>query len=229
MTIRALQSVGVLALLGAGCTLWLCVREASCPAGAELGLASADGVVAAFEAGGGGSPAAAKEVPPLVAAARAFALILDPPAPVVKGTPSGRTAPPAAHAPAIRPAVASPRFRVIGTSCPEIHPERAMALIVEPGTEAARWVREGEQVGHVTIHEIKPGTVVYRSGDELSEMAVVRDTQPPAPAGTGLRADPDSPRAAAADVPTVGPSRPVRRPAGARGRTVGSARSAALN
>ncbi len=49
-----------------------------------------------------------------------------------------------------------------------------MALIVEtaamPGGE--RWVKEGTQIGHFVIHEIRKGMIVYRDGEQLREMAV---------------------------------------------------------
>ena len=64
-----------------------------------------------------------------------------------------------------------------------------MALISElsspEGTE--RWVKEGTQVGHFVIHEIRRGMIVYRDGEQLREMVVehgasvssiVRDARP---------------------------------------------------
>lgn len=49
-----------------------------------------------------------------------------------------------------------------------------MALISEPGLGGGleRWVKEGDQVGHFVIHEIRRGVVVARSGDRLQEMTV---------------------------------------------------------
>jgi hypothetical protein len=56
-----------------------------------------------------------------------------------------------------------------------------MALIAELGSGAGseRWVKEGAQVGHFVIHEIRRGAVVYRDGDNLREMAVERGASPP--------------------------------------------------
>jgi hypothetical protein len=56
-----------------------------------------------------------------------------------------------------------------------------LALIAElgsgPGSE--RWVKEGTQVGHFVIHEIRRGAIVYRDGDNLREMAVEHDASLP--------------------------------------------------
>jgi len=64
-----------------------------------------------------------------------------------------------------------------------------MALISEVGSldGSERWVKEGSQVGHFVIHEIRQGAIVYRDGDQLREMVVdiaagsrslVRDIRP---------------------------------------------------
>lgn len=51
-----------------------------------------------------------------------------------------------------------------------------MALVAEPGGSEAdgRWVKEGNQLGHFVVHEIRKGTVVFRSGDDLRELAFCR-------------------------------------------------------
>jgi len=52
-----------------------------------------------------------------------------------------------------------------------------MALLSEPGnTDGGRWVKEGAQIGHFTVHEIKQGVVVLRDGDDVRELAVERTT-----------------------------------------------------
>jgi hypothetical protein len=64
-----------------------------------------------------------------------------------------------------------------------------MALISEIGSAEGeeRWVKEGAQLGHFVIHEIRKGMIVYRDGEQLREMAVehgasvpsiVRDARP---------------------------------------------------
>jgi len=84
-------------------------------------------------------------------------------------------------APAIRPAAPSVRFRLCATSYYRSQPGRSMALIAELGSGAGneRWVKEGAQVGHFFIHEIRRGVIVYRDGDNLREMTVERGASPP--------------------------------------------------
>ena len=112
------------------------------------------------------------DVSPLVAQAEVFARVLDPPKPAEnKPKLAVQTM---SLPPAIRPSVPSARFRLHGTSCYSSQPGRSMALISEIGSEegSERWVKEGSQVGHFIIHEIRQDGIVYRDGDQLREMAV---------------------------------------------------------
>ncbi len=60
-----------------------------------------------------------------------------------------------------------------------------MALILEQGNSgAARWVKRGTQVGHFVIQEIRPGSVMYREGEQVREMAIERQAT-----GTMVTAD----------------------------------------
>ena len=56
-----------------------------------------------------------------------------------------------------------------------------MALISEAGSPEGeeRWVKEGAQLGHFVIHEIRKGMIVHRDGDQLREMAVEHGASPP--------------------------------------------------
>ncbi len=49
-----------------------------------------------------------------------------------------------------------------------------MVLISELGSPEGeqQWVKEGIQLGHFVIHEIRKGMIVYRDGEQLREMAV---------------------------------------------------------
>ncbi len=51
-----------------------------------------------------------------------------------------------------------------------------MALIAEAGSAegSERWVKEGSQLGHFVIEEIRRGSIIYRDGDQVREMAVER-------------------------------------------------------
>ena len=115
-----------------------------------------------------------EEVSPLIAAAQEFALYLAPP----KGVESSPTPALASRSvptmPPIRPAAPSAKFTLRGTSVYPNQPGRSMALISEVGSLDGneRWVKEGTQVGHLVIHEIRQGAIIYRDGDQLREMTV---------------------------------------------------------
>jgi hypothetical protein len=130
-----------------------------------------------------------RETPPLVRAAQTLSLYLSPPKGPEKPTAPAPVASSGPSTPTIRPAAPSVRFRLCATGYYPSQPERSMALIAEfgsgPGSE--RWVKEGTQVGHFVIHEIRRGAIIYRDGDNLREMAVehgaslpsvVRDLRP---------------------------------------------------
>ena len=53
-----------------------------------------------------------------------------------------------------------------------------MALIWERGANGGtrRWVREGTQLGPFTVHEIRPGAILCRDGDRISEILLERQT-----------------------------------------------------
>ena len=40
--------------------------------------------------------------------------------------------------------------------------------------DEARWVKEGAQMGHFVVHEIRKGLVVLRNGEQRRELAVER-------------------------------------------------------
>ena len=116
---------------------------------------------------------------PLVTAAQQFTACLDPPSlPAEKRTP-GTIAKPVLRgrkAPAVRPSGLSLKFVLHGTSCYPEQPGRSMALVSESGGSEAdgRWVKEGDQLGHFVVHEIRRSIVVCRDGDRLCEISVER-------------------------------------------------------
>jgi hypothetical protein len=116
------------------------------------------------------------QISPLVEQANAFALYLNPPAPVVVKEAPRPPRPPkdpekAPPPPPPRPPRTTPKFKVVLTSFYEARPEMSLALIDEVG-EGRHWVREGTQVGHVTVERIKDGVVTARGGQEIFELAV---------------------------------------------------------
>jgi hypothetical protein len=63
-----------------------------------------------------------------------------------------------------KPPRASAHFKLIGTSVHETRPEESVAFINEPGS-GLRWVKPGDELGHVTIEQIKDGLIVYRDSE----------------------------------------------------------------
>ena len=51
-----------------------------------------------------------------------------------------------------------------------------MALVSEPGS-GERWVKQGTHLGQFVVEKVERGTMVYRDGDRLLEMAL--DTKVP--------------------------------------------------
>ncbi len=232
--IRLIRSAGLLALTAACAVAWLCARQWRDAGVSDPPVLLAAGVVDAFVQRG--AAPAEKRASPLIAQAQTLAGYLNPPAPPKPTEPPRPKKKEAKRAPvpAVRPVQATPKFTVRATSYNENRPEKSIALIAEPGEQSARWVREGERIGHCAIHEIRPGSVVYLAGQALHEMAVQRDPAPTAVASDrpGTGPGPSSrPRAtaAAADPPARQPTGPSRRPSRGNRRTVGSARTTALD
>jgi hypothetical protein len=105
---------------------------------------------------------------PLVKAAEAFALFLNPPPkPQTVTAPSGPAAMP-------RPQTVTAKFDLIGTSFYALRPDLSLALIDEPG-KGFRWLRQSDTVGHLVIEQIKDGTVTVRDGQRTFDMTAKRD------------------------------------------------------
>jgi hypothetical protein len=111
------------------------------------------------------------QVSPLVKQAKAFALYLDPPAPIRK--PDEGAAKVAEKPSTIRQPSITPKFKLVATSCYALRPEMSLALIDEPG-EGLHWVRQSAKVGHLIIEQIKDGLVVVRSGEKNYEVTAER-------------------------------------------------------
>lgn len=136
------------------------------------------GIIQRFEETRGQRDNPAEKSSPLVVQARAFASYLNAPPPSKEKEVVAVEQKPAQNTPKIpvKP-VPSAKFKVLGTSYYSNQPGRSMALIWEPGFEEGyeRWVKEGSQLGHFVIHNIKSGAIVYRDNQEqLHEMAIER-------------------------------------------------------
>jgi hypothetical protein len=159
-----------------------------------------------------------------MAAAQGFALYLSPPSPAAQEKPAVREVA-RAVVPVARPAAASPKFKVRSTVCTGPS-QRSMALIWAPGaSDTGRWIKEGEPIGHFVIHEVRAGSVVYRDGEKLCEMAIEREpASPTAVAHEGRSATSGVQAAVGAAGPAQATGRP-KRPTGGSRFTVGSTRS----
>lgn len=105
-------------------------------------------------------------VPPLVTQAETFVQYLNPPP---KPEPTMPEAPkPAFASPQPRSPVTA-KFSLVGTSVHTTRPELSLAFINEPG-KGLRWVRQGGQVEHLTIKEVKDGLVVVQDGQRTFQV-----------------------------------------------------------
>ena len=125
----------------------------------------------------------------MILEAEAFALLLNPPRNPEKPPALALTGNPTPPMPPIRPGGPSVSFKLRATSYYPNQPARSIALISEVGSAegSERWVKEGSALGHFVIQEIRRGSIVYRDGDQVREMAVeggsslpsiVRDIRP---------------------------------------------------
>jgi hypothetical protein len=227
--IRLLYALSGLAILLAGGIVTLCVRQWShCDPAGDPSLQRPSAVELFLERARKTPPEEKERVAPLLAEANTFAVHLDPPVPAKVQPAVQETPKPAPAAPVVRPATASPKFKVCGTSCCDDQPQRSMALILEPGSSAARWIKRGAQVGHLVIQEIRPGSVVYLDGEQVREMAIEREiAATPVVADNGSSTHAGPPTAAQAQTARVSAS--TKRPTRGKSLTVGSARTAALD
>jgi hypothetical protein len=186
--VRWLYILGICMLLAAGGVLgpWWSGRGRVDREVAEF--LNRPGAIERFSARGGESTVRSIEDSPLVVQAKSLSSCLDPPKRPEKPTLAASAVSSMPIAPPVRPVAPSVRFRLCGTSYYPNEPKRSMALISELGLPEGeqQWVKEGTQVGHFVIHEIRKGMIVYRDGDQLREMAVehgasmpsiVRDTR----------------------------------------------------
>jgi hypothetical protein len=131
------------------------------------------GIVEEFKkAGGQKTSKSDDQISPLVKQAKGFALYLNPPPkPQAKSKPTKKS-----YKPIAAPKPAGPvttKFKLIGTSFYESHPELSFALIDEPG-KGFQWLRQSSSVGHLVIEEIKDGLVVIRDGQRTYDLIAER-------------------------------------------------------
>ncbi len=138
--------------------------------GAEQFLSAPSATEEFNKAKGEKSAESESQVSPLVKAAGAFGLYLNPPKP--KAPPRRRPSERDGSA-ARPPAPVAAKFSLIGTSYYALRPELSLALIEEPG-KGFHWVRQSSEVGHLIIEQIRDGLVVVRDGRRTFELEVER-------------------------------------------------------
>ncbi len=169
--VRALRTLGILAMISAGVVFVLCGARLSQGA-PEIGRNLSLPILEKFsQAGDLGEKSSQETLSPLVKQAEGFALYLNPPQP-----PKPRKAPVPKHSLkqttlAVRAGELKPKFTLVATSYYRSRPEESMALVSEPGKEP-RWVKQGACLSHFVVEEVERGMIVYRDGDRLVEMAI---------------------------------------------------------
>ncbi|HUT28480.1 MAG TPA: hypothetical protein VMX13_01715 [Sedimentisphaerales bacterium] len=111
---------------------------------------------------------------PLVAQAKGFAEYLNPAKPPpsrVAVTPGNSGDPNRPPPPPPPPPPPGGKFTVVATSVYESHPDMSLVLINEPG-KGSHWVRQGAEVMHLTIEQVKEGVIVVQGGGKTYELAV---------------------------------------------------------
>jgi hypothetical protein len=176
LMVRLLYALGTSAIVAACGISGLCVWQCSSGRSQRADVNLASSVLGAFreKASHSNGRGFEEKTPPLVKQAEAFASCLVPAQPAKKAEVPVTGQATTMATPPIRPVIASVKFKLVGTSYYPNQPKRSMALISEPdsGVGSERWVKEGAQVEHFVIHEIRHGLIIYRDGDNLREMAV---------------------------------------------------------
>jgi len=106
------------------------------------------------------------DIHPLVTEAKAFALRINPPPPPPPPAPKTPVSKPAANPQLTRKPVAPPpppppppaSFQVLATVRYETEPSRSLALLKSGNSFS--WFRQGEKAGHLTIDEVRDGSIV---------------------------------------------------------------------
>lgn len=110
------------------------------------------------------------QVSPLVKFAKEFALRINPPPPPKpkppKAAPKSRVARKEKPAPPKPKAPVTAKFKLLATCRYEQQPARSIALLDMPA-KGIKWYRQGDKIGHLTIQEVKDGSIICSGGQEL--------------------------------------------------------------
>ena len=114
------------------------------------------------------------QISPLVKQARAFARIINPPAPP-KPKPAKSAPKKTAKLKPARPkpkVAVKAKFKLLATCRYEKDPAKSMALLDMPA-KGLKWFRQGEEVNHLIIEQITDGGIIlYKSGKENSKISM---------------------------------------------------------
>ncbi|OHB66250.1 MAG: hypothetical protein A2Y76_00560 [Planctomycetes bacterium RBG_13_60_9] len=170
-----IRGIGILALVAAGLVFARCIAD-GLHDDYGTGPALAPTAVEQLIQTGSNKNDGSSPLPPLVQQAQAFALYLNPPAPVANPVAQSPVKQHVAVASAaeVMPTSPSPKFELHGISYYRAKPDQSIALVLEPGG-MRRWVRPGDQLGHFTIERIDGDSVVCRAGTQTHVMALAPD------------------------------------------------------
>jgi hypothetical protein len=131
---------------------------------------NAAGAIEQFRTGVKTTDETTDKVSPLLKHARAFGLRINPPPPPKPKKPKAPSKPQVAKKTTPdRPkpkAPVSAKFKLLATCRYEQQPARSLALLDMP-VKGIKWYRQGDDVGHLKIQEVKDGSVVCSDGQEL--------------------------------------------------------------
>ncbi len=174
-TIRVLQGVSVIALVTASAVLALCLGRPS-----QREIRTGDAPLTMAERFRqvlvpSGRQSSRDEDSALVKAAKGFALAINPPVPAQPSRdhpiPEKGTQNIARAVLSLAPEKSPAKFELRGISYHRSHPDQSMALIWEPGA-GSRWVRQGEQIGHVVIERIDAAAIQCKEGERAVAMGL---------------------------------------------------------
>ncbi len=119
-----------------------------------------------------------EKVSPLITQAEAFALKLNPPPPKVAKKPPAQkktiTTAKQSAIPTPKVEQINTRFKLVGTCKYEQNPEKSLALL-DLTAKGQKWYRQGDEVGHLTIHKIDDESItLYKGGTFNSEVSIQR-------------------------------------------------------
>jgi len=152
---------------------------------------SSPGAVERFKTQHGGKVSATKDrTPPLVQQAQLLAGILNPPVPQPRPVNPPKTNSTRISRPDV-PTIA--KFDLVGTSYLAAAPEESFAYIRLPGNEY-RWVKQGSEVGHLVIKEIRNGSITCLDGQRSTELTVEPIPETSSLLTSGAAATPTTPK-----------------------------------